>query len=113
MKKKNTDGKVPTEFKNLLKNGEHRDIVLESWHDKVMNGPNEIASFTTIVDKKLYHIQPQEGEIFMPFYEYYGDHAECFIIAIREKDNKELFRKNVRTVDMVHWKLSSTLTKTE
>jgi len=87
-----------------LKKGEK--IELKTWHNHV-DQRNEIASFTSIAGDKLYFVEPRKDEIFLPFYEYHGDHSENWIIAVDVNTNVEIFRKSTKTVDMVNWKLPS------
>jgi len=96
----------PKSFSGLLKNGEKVEIALKTWNDHIM-ARHEIKSFTTLAEGKLFHVAPQEDQVFLPFSEYNGDHSNNWIIAIDMKTSEEFFRKNIRLVDMIDWKLSS------
>lgn len=100
--------KARQEVDLFLQTGEKKTIFLPNWEDHVTSR-TEISSFSTIVADQLYHVKPKEGEIFLPYSEYMGDHTQCWIIAIDIKAKTEFFRKNVRTVDMIDWKLSSSI----
>ncbi len=101
--------KARQEVDLLLKTGEKKTIFINTWEDHVMNR-DEILAFNTIVGEKLYHVKPKDEEIFLPFSEYMGDHTENWIIAIDIGTGKEFFRKNIKYVDMIDWKLSSSKT---
>lgn len=107
MTKKND---IPKELQVVLKDGEKKSVFMDNWHEHVM-ARHEVESFTTIVNDRLFHIKPKEDEILMPYMEINGDHNMCWILSLSKATNEEMFRKNIRTVDMVHWKLSSSLTK--
>ena len=93
-----------------IKNAEKKAVVLKNWH-KHVEERHEIASYSTIIDDKLYLIEPQKDEVILPFTEYHGDHSENWIIIVNIKTNQEINRKNTKTVDMVYWKLSPSSTK--
>lgn len=110
--KKNPTRKEKTKMNQRIKTGEKGDTVFTNW-DKHMINRQEIESFTTIIKDQLYNFIPKPDEIFLPFSEFYGDHAENWIIILDKTTNKELARKSTRTVDMINWKLSSSPTKTK
>lgn len=101
---------IPKELQVALKNGEKKELFIHNWHEHVINR-REVESFTTIVNDRLFHVAPKEDEILMPYIEINGDHNMCWILGINKATNEEIFRKNIRTVDMVNWKLSSSPTK--
>jgi len=100
---------LPKSFEAILENGERKDVLIHTWNERIIDR-NEIESFTTLVGDKLYHVTPNKNEVFLPYSEYHGDHAMNWIIAVDVRNNKEVFRKNLRLVDMVNWKLSSSST---
>lgn len=117
MKTKPFEVKKPTAFipdavDKMIDNGVQKEIFLPKWHDHVL-GRHVITSFSTIVGDKLYHVVARDKEIIMPFEEHFGDHIENWIIIVDTATNKEIWRKNVKTVDTIEWKLSSFLTNTE
>jgi hypothetical protein len=87
---------------DILSTAEKKDVVLLTWHDHVM-ARDEIANFITIVGDKMYPVFPNESQVILPFDEYYGDHSENWIIIWDLVEEKELFRKNVKGVDLVDW----------
>ncbi len=89
-----------------IKNAEKGEQIFTKWGDHVL-ARHEIESFTTIVKDQLYQINAKKDEVLLPFSEYFGDHAENWIVILNKDTNKELARKSTKTVDMINWKLSS------
>lgn len=110
--KKNPTRKEKIKMDQRIKTGEKGDAIFTKWEQHMTNR-QEIESFTTIIKDQLYNFAPKPNEAFLPFSEYYGDHAENWIIILDKTTNKELARKNTRTVDMINWKLSSSPIKTK
>lgn len=103
---------IPQDVHAVLDNGDKKTVFMPSWHEHVMNR-REIASFITIVGDKMYNVRPKKDEIMMPYIELNGDHNMNWILILNKVTNEEISRKNTRSVDMVEWKLSSSLTNSE
>jgi hypothetical protein len=101
-----TNKKLPKSFTGILDNGEKKEVFIKTWKDHVMD-QDEIKSFTTIVGNQLYHIELRKDEVLIPYTEHHGDHEMNYILILNVKTNQEISRKNIRTVDMIDWKLSS------
>ena len=82
---------------------EKAEVILQTWEDHTKNR-DEIASFTTIVDKNIFNVFARENEVLLPFSEFRGDHADDWIICWNLIDKKEIFRKNIRQIDMIEWR---------
>lgn len=88
-------------FEDLQDKGEKPDIT--KWGEHV-DKRHVIENFSTLTDGKLYIIRAEnEGEVLLPFQEYYGDHSMNYVILWDNKNKKEILRKNLRFVDMVTW----------
>ncbi len=98
--------KARTKVSEDIKTAEKGEQIFTKWGDHVL-ARHEIKSFTTIVKDQLFQINSKKDEILLPFSEYFGDHAENWIVILNRKTNVELARKNTKTVDMINWKLFS------
>lgn len=108
-------GKKEDDIKKIevaLDNGEKKEVFIQTWHDHVKN-KNTIKSMSTIIKDQLYYMKPGPNQIFVPFSEFHGDYDICWVLCIDVLTNKELFRKNIKTVDLIDWKLSSSLIKSK
>jgi len=86
----------------ILSTAEKMEIAITTWHDHVVNR-DEIANFITIVGNQMYPIHPLENQVLLPFEEYYGDHSMNWIIVWNFAEKREVFRKNIRNVDLIDW----------
>jgi hypothetical protein len=93
----------------LIKEGDKREIFIDTWVDHV-NNRDIIKCYCTIIKDELKFFSSNNDGVFIPFSEFYGDHTENWIILIDLKTNKELFRKNIKNVDLIEWQLSSSQT---
>lgn len=75
---------------------------IQTWDEHVKKR-TLISNFTTIFDNKMFNFQPKENEVLIPFSEYNGDHSMNWIICWHELLKKEIYRKNIRTVDLIEW----------
>ena len=110
MVKQSTNKDIP-KIQDFVKHAQKVEDVVDNWQHHIEER-HEINAFTTLAGNKLYHIVPQEGQTFLPFSEYHGDHTMNYIICI-DKENNEVFRKNIKYADMIDWKLSSSLTNSK
>jgi len=91
----------------ILTTAEKMEIALTTWHDHVM-ARDEIASFITIIGDKMYPMFPGENQVLLPFEEYNGDHSMNWILIWDVKEKKEIFRKNIKNVDLIDWLVKKT-----
>lgn len=88
---------------DMLSTAEKMEIALQVWNDHVV-ARDEINSYTAIVNNQMYVTTPDDSHVLLPFAEYYGDHAMNWIITWDVKNNVEVFRKNIRMIDLIDWK---------
>lgn len=88
---------------------EEKDKWLKTWNEHATN-KSMIVSFSTVIGDKLYLVNEEKDQQLVATAEYHGDHSENWIVGIHPDTGEELFRKNTKYVDMIHWKLSSSQT---
>lgn len=91
---------------DMLSVAEKMEIALTTWHEHV-TARDEINSYTTIINNQMYVTTPDDSHVLLPFAEYHGDHAMNWIITWDVKNNVEIFRKNIRMIDLIEWKKRS------
>lgn len=105
MDDKQTRIKVDTQ----LANGEKVEVFLNSWIQHIKD-KKEVESFTTIVTNpntgqpQLFQMAPNKDQIFLPFSEFNGDHTDNWVLAVDKKTGEEVFRKNIKNIDLLTWK---------
>jgi hypothetical protein len=88
---------------DTLSTAEKKEHIMPNWNDHV-EARDEIQSFITIVNNQMFPMFPDKNQVFLPFAEYHGDHAMNWIIIWDVVEKKEVFRKNIKQVDLIDWK---------
>lgn len=90
------------EIYNRIKSSDKKSDFISSWRDHVFNR-DIISSYSTVVDNKLYQFLPKEDCVFLPFMEVFPDHVDNFIIHWNDKTKEEIYRHNLKYIEMVSW----------
>ena len=85
-----------------IKSSDKKTDFINSWKDHVFNR-DLISAYSTIIDNKLYQFMPSDNSVFLPFMEVYPDHVENFIINWDFESKEELYRHNIKYVEMISW----------
>lgn len=64
-----------------------------------------VDNFSLLVGKQLLVVRAEKpGEVLIPFQEHHGDHDMNYIILWDDVAKREIFRKNIRDIEMITWK---------
>lgn len=99
---KEKNAEIKKEMGRRIGASEKPSQFIKTWDEHVKNR-SPISNYTVIANDKMYNFTPKEGQIFLPFSEYNGDHSMNWVICWDEVNKVEVFRKNIRTVDMIEW----------